>query len=205
MENSIEVFENEIERYFSDGGDSSLRYNYGLNSDSIVFDVGGYLGDFANEIYERFGSNIYIFEPVKSYYNICHNRFLKNDKVSVISLGISGKTGKSPIYINGDMTSSNIESRVKRIIKTTTLDRAMKDCKVERIDLLKLNIEGDEYNLLDVAIKDKCIERINNIQVQYHLNVNNCEARKEKITKELQKTHTLEWKYDWVWESWKIK
>ena len=46
-----------------------------LNQESIVFDVGGYEGDFSKKIYDKYYSNIYIFEPVESFYLKISNRF----------------------------------------------------------------------------------------------------------------------------------
>lgn len=205
MEDLFEVFNIEIGRYFLDGGDEIIRYNYSLGPDSVVFDVGGYVGDFTEIIYNKFGSNVYLFEPVKAYYKICKNRFLKNPNIRVNRLGISGNIGDYPIYINGDTTSSNSDSDINEIVKTTTLYESIRMTGVERINLLKLNIEGDEYNLLERAIIDRCIDKVDNMQIQYHININNCVERRKKIAEELKKTHILEWKYDWVWESWKKK
>ena len=41
---------NEFDRWFNDGGDLRYRYNYDLNNESIVFDVGGYEGNFSQKI-----------------------------------------------------------------------------------------------------------------------------------------------------------
>ena len=43
-------------------GDHSLRQNYPLDSDSVVLDVGGYHGDWAEKIVTEFDSNVYVFE-----------------------------------------------------------------------------------------------------------------------------------------------
>jgi FkbM family methyltransferase len=205
MESNSNIFEREIERYYIDGGNESLRFNYQLDKKSIVFDVGGYIGDFSYVIHKKFRSKIFLFEPVKSCYSICLYRFSSTNSIILKNYGISGSTGESKIFIDGDKTSSHLESEHSEVIETKTLKDAMNSLNVKKIDLLKLNIEGDEYDLLEKAIEDKCISKIKNIQIQFHMNVDNYEERKEKITKELEKTHILQWKYDWVWESWKIK
>ena len=52
----------EIARWFKDKGDKTLRLNYpALNKDSIVFDLGGYFGDYAYEINKKYGCKVYLF------------------------------------------------------------------------------------------------------------------------------------------------
>ena len=51
-----------------------LRYEYNLNKDSVVFDIGGFDGTWAHNIYSKYSCNILVFEPVKSFYtNIVSN------------------------------------------------------------------------------------------------------------------------------------
>ena len=71
------------DRWYADGGDLKLRYNYSLNSDSIVVDLGGYKGDFADIIHTKFNSNVYVFEPFKEFYNVIEERFNSNEKIRV--------------------------------------------------------------------------------------------------------------------------
>jgi len=39
-----------VKRWFKNYGDNTLRLEYPLNSDSVVWDLGGYHGDFAAKI-----------------------------------------------------------------------------------------------------------------------------------------------------------
>ena len=59
----------QVKKWFADRGDQTLRLEYPeLTSDSIVFDLGGYLGDFSAAIVERYNCKIYIFEPHPEYF-----------------------------------------------------------------------------------------------------------------------------------------
>lgn len=53
----------EVKRWFRDKGDETLRLSYPLNEDSTVFDLGGFQGDFANQINIRYRCYVYLFEP----------------------------------------------------------------------------------------------------------------------------------------------
>lgn len=76
---------------------------------------------------------------------------------------------------------------------------------IEVVDLIKINIEGGEYDLLDEIIANNWLSKFKNIQVQFHdFVIENPRERMEKIQKELAKTHQLTYQYDFVWENWKL-
>ena len=73
-----------------------------------------------------------------------------------------------------------------------------------QIDLMKINIEGGEYDLLDHLIESGFVKNIKNIQVQFHDFVPRAMERMKKIQRELQKTHHLTYQYLFVFENWKL-
>ena len=205
MEEIKEIFESEVLRYFDDGGDDHLRYNYNLDKNSIVFDLGGYKGDFSYIINKKYGCNTFLFEPFDEYMMECRDRFIDNHKILLLNYGVKKCTEKIRIYVDGDGTSVHKSTAVSCLIDMKSLSESMNELDVNHIDLIKINIEGDEYDVLETAINDNIINKISNIQVQFHPWFDDCKERREKITKELEKTHDLQWRYNWVWESWKIK
>ena len=91
------------DRWLADNGDYTLRLNYPLNSDSVVVDLGGYRGDFANNIHNKFNCNVYVFEPFKDFYNVIEGRFKSNEKIKVFNYGISDKTSTENFYFCNDV------------------------------------------------------------------------------------------------------
>ena len=49
---------------------NSYLINHNLNKDSIVFEVWWYTWVWADKMIDKYDPNMYIFEPVKEYYNI---------------------------------------------------------------------------------------------------------------------------------------
>jgi len=76
-------------------GDETFRLNYQLNSDSLVFDVGGYLGDWSDAIYQKYQCKIWIFEPVKLYYQKMSKKFSNISKIRVFNFGLGSKDEKN--------------------------------------------------------------------------------------------------------------
>lgn len=49
-------------------GDLTLRLDYEfLNPKSVVFDLGGYEGQWASDIFGKYGSKVFVFEPMLEY------------------------------------------------------------------------------------------------------------------------------------------
>ena len=73
------------------------------------------------------------------------------------------------------------------------------------VDLMKVNIEGGEYELLEHLIAKGLVPRIRNIQVQFHEDVIPRAARRmERIQSSLAKTHHLTWQERFIWENWEL-
>jgi hypothetical protein len=76
---------------------------------------------------------------------------------------------------------------------------------VERIDLMKINIEGAEFDLLPAIIDSGLIKQINYIQIQFHNFVDGAVENRQLIRAALGRTHREMWNYDFVWESWELR
>jgi hypothetical protein len=72
--------------------------------------------------------------------------------------------------------------------------------------MMKVNIEGGEYELLDHLIDTGLICRVRDVQVQFHDDVlPDADRRMRAIQAGLSKTHTLLWQHEWIWECWRRK
>lgn len=192
--------------WFADKGDETLRLDYDLNENSVIFDIGGYKGEFARDLFCKYQSQIYVFEPLTEFYNICVKRFIKNKKVKSYNFGLAERAFETEINVSDNASSIfNVEGTKTKIRLESIIDFMISN-KIETVDLMKINIEGGEYDLLDVIIENNFAHKFKNIQVQFHdFVIDNPRERMEKIQKELSKTHELTYQYDFVWENWKLK
>lgn len=185
-----------------------LRLDYNLNADSIVFDMGGYKGDWSSEIYARYRSKIEIFEPYLPFAEQIKKRFRSNPDIKVRTFGLDRKNEQMLMSDEADSTSvfktkGNTAKTVQ--IELREAKAFLKSENYPHIDLMKINIEGGEYNLLEHLIEEKLVQNIENIQVQFHHFVPNARTRMEAIQKELSKTHKMTYHYDFFWENWERK
>ncbi len=177
----------------------SLRYEYPLTPDSVVMDCGGYMGDFADTIFNRYGCTVHVWEPVSSYYAICMERFKENDKVHVHNCGVGGSTRKSFFRTKGSMAGPWADDGEAEAVELIDI------ANIAGADLLKLNIEGGEFEVLERLLGSGDITRFKNLQIQFHPVVPNCAERYETIRRLLSLTHELTWDYDWTWQNWKLR
>lgn len=186
-------------------GDNTLRINYDLNQGSVVFDVGGYIGSWSHEISAIYGSTIHIFEPIEKFFNIIETKYKNNSKMLVNKFGLSNKNIKSKMSLDNNSSSQFKEGKKNdEVDMIRAIDYIHKN-SIKKIDLMKINIEGGEYDLLEHLINEDFIKNIDNIQIQFHDFVPSAEERMKSIQKELRKTHDLTYQYQFIWENWKLK
>ena len=194
-------------KWYRDKGDEYLRLEYNLNEDSIVFDIGGYVGDFAEKISKKFGCKIYLFEPSQSFYKKCLERFKNNKNILCFNYGVGNLNGDFVLSNDNEASSTKrkISDKEGEKIKIKKISDIIEEQRVNNIDLMKINIEGGEYDLLSFLINENLISKINNIQVQFHSFVPNAVKKREEITNLLKNTHKNDWSYYFVWENWSLK
>lgn len=192
-------------QWFKDDGDKTLRLNYPLNENSIVFDIGGYEGKFADEIFNEYKCTIYVFEPVDKFYKSICERFKDNSKIKVFNFGLSDKDGEMMISISDDASSIHTDASNKESIKLKSINDFISENKVQHVDLMKINIEGGEFQVLPALINSNFVKNIDNLQIQFHNFISNAIQMRDDIRKKLSQTHELTYDYYFVWENWKIK
>lgn len=142
----------------------------------IIADVGGHIGTFsifmANVLKDK--CKIYAFEPSKGNYRIFLRNINLNKIHSVIpkNIAISDFVGKG--YLKTDAMNTDAyyldQSSKDYNCRVSTLP---KELRAKKIDLLKMDIEGAEYNiLLHRESFEYIVKSVHYIFMEYH-NVDN--------------------------------
>jgi FkbM family methyltransferase len=196
------VRERLVRKWYADNAETTLRYQYDLGPNDIVFDIGGFEGNWAAEIAARYACKIHLFEPVPDYAAQIRLRFKGNPRIEVHAFGLSHCTHTSEFYLAGD-SSSAIKSSDQRIqVRLQDVVEFLDAHDFHDIALAKINIEGAEFDLLQRLISSGAISRFRNIQVQFHDFVVDAEARMQDLQQRLSRTHALTYQYTFVWENW---
>ncbi|MFC1766308.1 FkbM family methyltransferase [Planctomycetota bacterium] len=183
-------------------GDNRLRFDYPLTSQSLVLDLGGYQGQWASDLYARYRCKMKIFEPVATFSAAIDERFCVNDDIEVYPYGLGASSRAETIHLSADGSSIFRKSGETETIQIVDIRQWFQEHNVSQVQLMKINIEGGEYELLERMIECELMDRIDNIQVQFHELSSASKKRMEAIQQELRRTHCLTYQYIFVWENW---
>ena len=149
-----------------------------LDQNSIVLDFGANVGNVSHYIYSKYQCNLFLYEPNPYCYEILKSRFKANNKIKIFNKGVLNRTGFVNLYLhsNAKFLSEYTESssyhynkdfisKDKKIL-TEVIDIKEIVAKFDHIDLIKVDIEGAEYLIIDEIIKN--FKKINKVICELH-------------------------------------
>jgi len=146
-----------------------------IKEGDILVDVGANHGTYTDFFKNKLGNTgkIYSIELHPTTYNNLKRKYINDNNVIVINKAISNIDGEIPYYqgdgdclhnILGHDVNFKINNKIGTI-QSSRLDTILKD--VEKIDLIKIDVEGAEYMVLE-GIKN-ISNKVNYILVECHL------------------------------------
>jgi FkbM family methyltransferase len=159
-----------------------FREDYGaMPSDAVIVDLGASVGVFS--VYAAAtsrNSRIYAYEPMPDSYRLAQENVRINGQEQAIRCfnhAVGGEAGARDLYVAGtdfffptllgpDDTGGNAQAE-HISVHCTTLAEIIEANGLDRIDMLKMDIEGAEYEFLYGA-PARCFERIGEIRMEYH-------------------------------------
>ena len=122
------------------------------HKNDVVIDVGAFYGDYSIIWNKLYGANVIAFEPLFINYMIARaNIFLNNADVILTNYAIGNKD--ETVVLNGNSMINNFNSGLEQICNMITLDNILYLYMTERVDLIKIDIEGFELEALVGAEK----------------------------------------------------
>ena len=148
-------------------------YPYRIKKDDVILDIGAHIGVFtvfaAKLAYE---GQIYSFEPdPENFSQLVKNINLNGEKrVKSFNLGVDAKAGTRDFYVSVLHSGGNslIDNKGKRIsAKFCTLADIFEKNDLDRVDFLKMDVEGAEYDVL-LNTPQEYFDKIGNIGLEVH-------------------------------------
>lgn len=171
--------------------------DYRLSSGAMVWDVGGYEGEWAAGLSGCHSIQVRVFEPIAEYAEKIRARGF-----DVSQYGLLDSDCKKPISIAGDRSSAYLPSTEREWVFFRDVVSVLGDSIV---DVMKLNVEGAEYPILERLISAGKMGQIRSLLVQFHTFIPEFGERYLKIKRGLEQTHTLTWRNPFVWERWDVQ
>ncbi|WGH79735.1 FkbM family methyltransferase [Jannaschia ovalis] len=191
-----------LQDWSRDGGEA-LRMRFpGLGPADTVLDFGGFEGAWAARLHDAHGCRVHVFEPHPAFIERLRHRFAGNAAVMVHPFAVGRADGVLPLSDDGDASSalSGKGAAVKGEIRAAA--RVFADLPEDRFAVAKINIEGGEYDLLPALIEAGILDRIDRLQVQFHLYTRADLDRRARLVAAIERTHASDWSYPFVWEQW---
>ena len=139
-----------------------------INEGDIVVDLGGNMGMFNRWAYSEGASKVISFEPDRRYFKLLS---LNADPRSVLfNAAAAHEVGELNLYESEHLGGSNvfgINGVEGYTVKTYTLNYLFESGLVDKIDFLKIDIEGAEHAAL-AGISDENLMKVKSIGMEYH-------------------------------------
>lgn len=143
-----------------------------IEKGDVVVDLGANVGVFANAAYYKGASKIYSFEPTDAAYKC----LIKNKPINcqTFKMGVGNEEKFEIISVDStDNTMSATFTKADEIseyVPMTTLDSLFDKGVFDKIDFLKIDVEGYEYKILE-GLSDSNLNKIRKIALEFHSNM----------------------------------
>ncbi len=150
-----------------------LTTDYEIKPHDTVVEIGGQVGTFsvkAAKLANR--GRVLTYEPFKPNYDLLKKNLGLNKITNAdpFNIGVADRVGKKKLYIseaNSGGHSVIYRSEKAVTMRTTTLEQIMKQNRLDRINFLKIDAEGAEYEILSNVSPD-VFARIDKIVLEHH-------------------------------------
>jgi len=161
-----------------------LKYYNKLNliEGDTVIDIGGHYGFFTMYALNKGASQVHTIEPTKTTFDVLCKNLKDYDNVKKYNLAISsdnesreliaiGSSSCNSFHENFNNSPDNKENlgiRKKQVVNCVTLEQFMKNNNIDRIDALKLDCEGAEWDMLPAISDDFFKYKIRKLSMEAH-------------------------------------
>ena len=148
--------------------------NFSIKKEDIVVDVGAHIGIFsvyASKLASK--GQVYALEPVKENFRILStNKNLNNsDNLKIFNKGLFNSSKELEISLDTPNNTAKFtlygKGKITEKIRLESFDTFIKQNKLKKIDFLKMDCEGSEYEIFFNLSKNN-LKKINKIVLEYH-------------------------------------
>ena len=122
----------------------------------VLIDIGANVGVFTEQVLEKWSGQTFLFEPVPLYANRCREKFHGNANVRVENFALSDVAGQFTLWLgaqnlgwNTFISPMTTKEMIPVDVETIVFDQYAELNGIQRIDVIKIDVEGAEYKVLN--------------------------------------------------------
>ena len=195
----LSFFGKNLKRYIDAGGDNRFRFHQNCKRTGIIIDVGAFEGEFT-KFHMETAEQIICFETHSDAVAKLNETFGVEKKVVVCPFGISRKDTRGYSVGSGPGAKLVFDDAADIIIRNVR--DVFKELGVVKIDLIKINIEGGEFELIEALHEFGMLDKIEEIHVQTHDFADEFLDKTLHMHRLLSEKFELIASYPLVWDFW---
>jgi FkbM family methyltransferase len=139
-----------------------------LSERSVVVDLGANIGRFSHEILDVFACRCHAVEANPA---LC-DRLERHPLLSVYNFAIANRSGKIQLNLSSNLEASSVlrpsdDLQESIAVPAITLADFFALAQLDRVDLIKFDIEGSEIDVLD-SCSDQFLQSVPQLTIEFH-------------------------------------
>lgn len=168
IQKTLGTFDLELRRTSQSNQGYKAQQELTQNVSPIIFDVGAHTGGVARTYRTLFPlSEIHCFEPFPKSFDHLITQMQGDSRVHCEQIALADRTGIATLCCNASSATNSLldsdprgaafwgdgvlDQRSKVMVPTTTVDAYCEENALSRIDILKIDVQGGEYEVLKGA------------------------------------------------------
>jgi len=141
-----------------------------LKNLTICFDIGSNVGLFTKYLKLNNCNKIFCFEPNKTAFNSLQKNLKNESELELFNFAVSYNNEPLRLYIDDNNSLISSAHAVKNNyydVETITLKDIFQRNKIQKVDFVKIDIEGMEFDLIE-NLEDSIFQKIDKFLIEYH-------------------------------------